>query len=544
VARALPIIVASELLAYLLAGIKQPVNAYDEGFALFGAARVLSGDVPYRDFWTVYAPGQFYVLAGLFQLFGTTVLVERLWDTVARAAVVLGVYLVTATLTTRRTALWPCLVVTLWLAAADYYGYAIFPALALVLGGAWCLLRYVAGGGTHWLLASGGLVGLATLFRHDVGFYAVASLGIICLLLTLTAPAPRRQGLRGRLLQLALVPTLFALAVLAALLPLAGYLLAVVPPAALWRDLIGYPLTLHREISALPYPRLLPDYLPVLANPTAWSTYAQEILAPWAWFYGPLLVYGAAGLVLVLRVVRADGRSQRVHLLGTLLLLLLGLTLFNQALNRFDRMHVLPSAIVGACLLTVLVARLHPGRARRVLVLATGPLLALASLVYVVFPVRAYLAAGLQYPPLVCQATLPRAGCVDLYVDQEQALAYTQAHTAPGERIFVGTTRHDRATGSDIIYYFLADRPSATRYHELVAGVSTTLPVQREIVADLERHQVRHIVLTSAFDTVQEPNLSRLSSGVTLLDDYVQSHFQPSARFGVYTIWERREEPP
>jgi hypothetical protein len=167
--RALPIMVAFELLAYLLAGIKQPVNAYDEGFALFGAARVLSGDVPYRDFWTVYAPGQFYVLAGLFQLFGTTVLVERLWDTTARAAVVLGVYLVTAMLTTRRTALWPCIVVTLWLAAADYYGYAIFPALALVLGGTWCLLRYAAGAAPRWLPASGGLVGLATLFRHDVG---------------------------------------------------------------------------------------------------------------------------------------------------------------------------------------------------------------------------------------------------------------------------------------------------------------------------------------------------------------------------------------
>ena len=91
--------------------------------------------MPYRDFWTIYPPGQFYVLAGLFSVLGTTVLVERLWDVLTRGAVVLAVYLVTATLTTQRTAIWPCLVVTIGMAAADYYGYAMFPALAFVLAG-------------------------------------------------------------------------------------------------------------------------------------------------------------------------------------------------------------------------------------------------------------------------------------------------------------------------------------------------------------------------------------------------------------------------
>jgi hypothetical protein len=541
-ARLLPAVVACVLLAYLFAGIKQAVNAYDEGFALYGALRVLHGEVPYRDFWTVYAPGQFYVLAGLFQLFGTTVLVERVWDTLARAAVVLGVYLVTATLTTRRAALWPALLVTLWVAAAEYYGYAVFPALALVLGGAWCLLRYAAGAPRRWLVASGGLVGLATLFRHDVGLYAVASLGIVCLLLALTGRARRPATPRGWLRALVEVPGLFTLGVLAALLPLAAYLIVVVPPAALWRDLVLYPLTLHRDISALPYPPLVPKYLPVITSANAWSEYTRDVLVPWALFYGPLLVYGSAAVLLVWQVVRADSKTSRAHSLSILLLLLLGLTLFNQALNRFDRLHVLPSATVAASLLTVLLARLRPGRARPVLLLAATPLIILATIAYVVVPVQAYLTTVWRFSPLVCHASAPRSGCIDLYVDQERAYAYTQAQTAPDERIFVGTTRHDRASGSDVIYYFLAERPSATRYHELVAGVSTTLPVQQEIVADLERHRVRHVVLTSAFDGVQEPNQSRLSSGVTLLDAYIWRHFQPTAGFGVYTIWERRDD--
>jgi len=63
-------------------------NVYDEGLIVFGAQRVLEGDIPYRDFWTLYAPGQFYAVAGLFKLFGSSVLVERLWDAAVRAGVV------------------------------------------------------------------------------------------------------------------------------------------------------------------------------------------------------------------------------------------------------------------------------------------------------------------------------------------------------------------------------------------------------------------------------------------------------------------------
>jgi hypothetical protein len=35
------------------------VGPYDEGLVLFGADRVLRGDVPYRDFWTLYGPASF-----------------------------------------------------------------------------------------------------------------------------------------------------------------------------------------------------------------------------------------------------------------------------------------------------------------------------------------------------------------------------------------------------------------------------------------------------------------------------------------------------
>src|SRR5450756_455519 len=78
---------------YISLGITRALNIYDEGLILYGAQRVLWGQVPYRDFWSVYSPGQFYALAALFRVFGSSVLVERIWDTIFRAGVALVCYL-------------------------------------------------------------------------------------------------------------------------------------------------------------------------------------------------------------------------------------------------------------------------------------------------------------------------------------------------------------------------------------------------------------------------------------------------------------------
>ena len=56
---------------------------------LVAAMRVAAGQIPHRDFYAIYGPGQFYVLAGLFKLFGQTILIERIVDLIFRSLVVL-----------------------------------------------------------------------------------------------------------------------------------------------------------------------------------------------------------------------------------------------------------------------------------------------------------------------------------------------------------------------------------------------------------------------------------------------------------------------
>jgi len=70
-----------------LAWMDATVGTYDEGLVLVGADRVLRGEMPYRDFWTLYGPGSYYLLAGLFKLFGEFALVERGLDIAAKTAI-------------------------------------------------------------------------------------------------------------------------------------------------------------------------------------------------------------------------------------------------------------------------------------------------------------------------------------------------------------------------------------------------------------------------------------------------------------------------
>ena len=70
---------AAALLAavLLLPMALQGVGIFDEGFIASGAMMILRGDLPLRDFYVIYGPGQYYLSAGLMALFGESLLVTR-----------------------------------------------------------------------------------------------------------------------------------------------------------------------------------------------------------------------------------------------------------------------------------------------------------------------------------------------------------------------------------------------------------------------------------------------------------------------------------
>ncbi len=167
----------------------------DEGIFLQGAVRVAHGQLPYRDFFTFYTPGVFYLLAAVFRLFGRSFTVARWTLVVAGAGVNPASYALGRRVASRGTALWFALVV---MGSALPFRFLVLPnwfATLLVLV---AIAAAAAATGAVsrraecvWAAAAGMLTGLTVLFEQSVGAGLLFGLLLGGTLLALRA---RREG--------------------------------------------------------------------------------------------------------------------------------------------------------------------------------------------------------------------------------------------------------------------------------------------------------------------------------------------------------------
>jgi hypothetical protein len=119
------------------------------------------------------------------------------------------------------------------------------------------------------------------------------------------------------------------------------------------------------------------------------------------------------------------------------------------------------------------------------------------------------------------------------------AFSRTWTGTCPPARLFCGASRHDLFLNDDNLAYFLSERESATYYWCLDAGVTSTFPVQQEMVRELEAARTE-VVLVRMVSTNQEVNPGSRSSGVHLLDDYLRRHYCLVTAWDDYQIYRCR----
>ena len=507
--------------ACLLPNLRNPIHVYDEGLIALGAERVRMGEIPYRDFWTMYGPGQLFALAGLFKLFGASILVERVFDLVVRSFLALSLYFLGARLGSRGPALLAWATVVLWLGYSGFFGYPVFPALLFITLSMLALLKSFDD--PRRRIGGGLLLGLAALFRHDLAAYALVAQTVV---LTSRAfaragppaspPARAWNAIRDQ------SPCLAGMA--AVIVPVAIFFLATTPFAQLLGQVVVFPLTVFPRYRALPYP----DFAPTL-----------EALP----FFAPFVIY-ALTLVVEVASLRASRGSRdpvaQAHGWGMGLVAAFGLLAFNQVRVRAD-LHHLPPFLLPALALVPALWRRERGTPAGIT--ASAALVALALIAALALRPAEYAIATVDR---AVNATMPalshgiaRAAGSPITGDQAAAVRSIQTLVPPGRPIYVGVDRHDRIIINDPMFYFLADRPAATRYHELHPGLATTRPVQEEIAAELERGDVRYLVLIH-FAEEREPNQSSVSSGVTFLDDYIAAHYATAQQLGAYRIMVRR----
>ena len=469
------------------------IQPNDEGLMLQAAERIGRGQVPYRDFWWFYPPGQPYLLGGLRELAGPSLLTWRIVRVLADATVALLAF----SLASRGAG--PQLSLAAWGAAILAMTYPSGPhpfpiALALALGALLAFDRRPA--------LAGVLVGAAAAWRIE--FAAFAALAI----LVARPEALRRFALAG--------------AAAAAVLYLPVVTAAGFGPS--WDLLVDYPLTDFRDYQTLPFPLSYNGPL----NTGSPGGFVKDSAEPLMLFYLPLaLVMGLAGAAVALarRPLAPRVIATGVFALGALAYLLV----------RTDLFHTAPLAVMVAILSAWALAE-RPRLLRGVPAALTGLALAFA------------IAEGLDRRWLVLREDtvaldLPVADGVRVPPRQAAQLEAVVRGLPPRGPIYIATRRSDLVTSGHPLLYVLAGRENPTRYDIPAPGVLTSVPVQREIVSNLERTRTRMVVRWIDPVTARaEPNAAGRSSGVRVLDEYLARSYREVERAGSFRLLARR--PP
>lgn len=480
---------------------------YDEGNSLCAATRVLAGETPYRDFWSLHPPGTTWLLAGAFRVFGATLGVER--------AVKLGVVALAAVLVFLLARLGAR---TGWAAAAALL-FVVLPTQTLSLrsrdtGLVLVLATLLAAGAPtdrprRRALLAGLLAGLTVWFKQDfVG--AAAAAGAIAVAAQAVRDAPHARRLRASLLD-ALVP--FTVGLCGGLATLAASLAVRGTFNEFFKQAILFPATSFGRFRSIPLSLRFRQLASAVGEGISSKGSLEAALVPV--LFVAALAAAVAGFACGGRLFRrgADGTADSASaLLGSSVA---GFLLLAAPWQRADLEHLNPALALALVLLAALAGPREPIGAPRLR--AAGGTAGLAAVALVAFAA----------PSAARGAAIP--------ADLAAAARFVRANSSPGERIFVANDRHDRLVYNAPLVYFFAGRPNATRYDNLHPGVATTRAVQEEIVRAMEASGARWIVLWEGPPPV-EPNESSLPSGVVVLDEWIARRARTAARFGSFRV--------
>lgn len=530
------------LCSYVVLFLWMPLRPYiyDEGIVLTAAMRVAAGQIPHRDFYANYGPAQFYVLSWLFKVFGESIFVERLYDLLIKAALVTSVYAIVSSYCRKSVAAGASLITVLWIIGTDLLtGTAQIPVSLLnMIGCALVLPLFVRNASTRRMFAAGAVAGAAALFRYDTG---VALFGIqICVIAI--AIWVKDGSNKFRTFASTFWPSLLGFAVVT--LPPALYYLSIAPIHPFVHDMIVYPTKYYGRGRNLPFPRInrkslenLGNYLPVaVAAVSLYVAFAASLglrrkdskkLLEWQ---GCLVSFGLLTLVMYMKGFIRAGLGQMY--LSILPSVLLAAVLFEHrsTCRRFVQVSIV--FLVGLYVIAASWATRREARSLYVLQLSAAERTLLS--------VR-----DSPETQTWCNSNnaLTRGLCFLPESDRIQTIEFIDSHTRPDQRLFVGTTKHDRIVENDNLIYFGAQRLPATHWSHFDPGLQNSYDTQTQMVQELNANAPPYIVLDSEFDGWREPNDSSKSTGVTLLDDYIHRKYQQVSTVGRMAIWQRVAAP-
>jgi len=539
------------LVASLLFGAlfnRETTLSHSIGYSLYGAERILDGEIPYRDFHTLYPPAIIYLNAAIFHLFGISLYNALFTVFIFKSLTSLAVYLCARQLMPRLWAIAAAAFSLIWLrpngpfkAVPMHYG-ALFLAIGLFL-----LLRYLENRKPALLVAAGLSIGLLALFKHNIGAYAlVGSLAVVAFD---EERSERFSQLAGNYRRALMLVAGLAIPVL----PVCAYMFARDALTAMIRTLaLGPGEFLISRLAATPSPLVALTFFGAMAA-AAFAVYvfrsnqmvaaslavltlipasaflllANQSLVDSLIFYTPVLTL-AAGLAACLWGRRAGVEDQR----ALFLVVVFVAAAFMETFPRFAREQAVAAMPFVALLLFYLLHLFRPAIEELMRPLQTSA--ALSVLPVMVFLIGARLFGSTYFDEPFhlksnTELTVERGRRV--YFPAEKASEIDSVVTYLQQRIpAAGYFFAQSYAGSS--YLFLADRnnPSGAQFW---GGVGVTDLERAETLTSIDEKKVE-LILTNERDIEAEK--------YEPMRRYIDENFQESRRFGEVILLERKQK--
>jgi len=520
---------------YFFVGLNFDLNIYDEGIGLVNAERVGTGDIPYRDFFTIYTPLNYYLTAAYSMLFGGSVMSPRFLVLIMFVLSLGTMHKIIQKSNDNKPLFIAGLIIMVLLFFKPFYAYAK-PTAPAIMFSVFALLFTVnqiyeeiyiwkdddsepekkPKPLIKYLILSGVMSGFTILSRHFMGMYLLIA---IASAVFFTFDIPIKQRIRSYLIILVSTATV--------IIPFAVYFLINVPWDSLYSQLFYIPVTIFPAYRSLSWPSITG-----ILNA---ETLRQQLMMLWLFVYSfiPFLVF----LFTAISFIKAKRRNELTpRLKAALPIAVFALLLVMQASVRSDVEHFIPTWIFS--LLTLFVV--FDFKKSKKIYSAFVFIIIIAFISFPVADKTTIINKIYDKGNYTKITTIPRAErfiiSKNWYKDLSPAVKYIRKNTNRNEKIFVCNNDNDKSYIIDVMFYFLAERLPGTRYHELHPGISTTKSVQEEIIRDLKKNNVQYIVLFKSYFYSDEPNLSSKSSGVKLLDNYIRNNYSPAVRYGNYQI--------
>jgi hypothetical protein len=525
---------------YTVAAARVGFAPYDDGVFGYGGWSVAHGRLPYRDFWTLYNPGQFLIIGAFFRYVSDSVLALRIFESMIVAGAGALAYDVCRRLYGNRViAIAASSLLVLWLGA----GSALYPfhenhtltSLFLVLLSVDLLLLGATRAKARWFALAGLAAGACFVIRQDAAPYVIVPEIVAIAALPLFLEQDLRSAGRRALAYAG-----------GALVPIGAMLAWVLSyaPRAYWDQAVVFPIKSNPGLRELPYSFSALDFSTEGGLVESLYRLARSAREGF-FFYLPFLI-ALFAIALVVIHVRRRGPYAIPNMwgYGLVSILLLASLDYSRVRSDFDHMFwsILVSFIVVPGVVVVAAAAAQTTGARRLALVGGGIVAVFALLI----PISARLRVMQGLREGVHLSSGPLAGLVIDNRDNggssdwervDAAAAYIASNTSRDDRIFVSGAQNDRAIRSNPVFYLMAERTSATVNAELYPGVTTTEQTQRRIVSELRDTNTRYVIKWPFEEPLcSEPNLACSVKGSRVLDDFIDTHYENVMRFDALEI--------